>query len=211
MEDVVKKLIVLKLNRQWMPVGFATVEKSLVDLCAGVACQALNIDYALDDDGHPNFNQPTNIYAVDWDEWITLPIRPWDLVVHSPSITIRVPTVLIAKHFEDMPWIRHNGRPSAFQIWARDEGVDQYTGKKLEEDEASIDHVIPKSRGGRNGWDNLVLCHKSVNFRKGNRLNSEVGLKLIRKPTAPKPVPISSTIKKARHHDWKHFLVAKEK
>lgn len=207
--SIVDKLIVLKLNRVWQPVGFATVEKSIVDLCAGVACQALNIEYALDDDGNPNFNQPTTMYAVDWDEWITLPIRPWDLAVHSPSITIRVPTVLIAKHFERMPWVRFGGRPSFNQIWKRDDGVDQYSGKRLHEKEASIDHVVPRSRGGRNGWDNLVLTNKRTNYMKGNRLNSEVGLKLIRKPTAPAPVPISQTIREARHRDWRHFLIVK--
>ena len=207
--SIVDKLIVLKLNRAWQPVGFATVQKSIVDLAAGEAVQALNIDYAFDDDGNPNFNQPTVMHAVDWDEWITLPIRPWDLVVHSPSITIRVPTVLIAKHFQEMPWVRFGGRPGFGQIWNRDGGVDQYTGKKLSEREASIDHVIPRSRGGRNGWGNLVLTSKRINYMKGNKMNEEAGLKLIRKPTAPRPVPVSATIKEARHRDWTHFLMAK--
>lgn len=207
--NIANALIVLKLNRIWQPVGFATVEKSIVDLAAGFACHALNIDYVLDDDGNPNFDQPSTMFAVDWDEWITLPVRPWDLVVHSPSITIRVPTVLIAKNFDRMPWVRFGGRPNFSQIWKRDEGVDQYTGRKLEEREASIDHVIPRSRGGRNGWNNLVLTHKHINYRKGNRLNGEAGLKLIRKPTAPRPVPISQTIQEARHQDWRHFLTKK--
>ncbi len=207
--SIMNKLIVLKLNRVWQPVGFATVEKSIVDLAAGVACQALNIDYALDDDGNPNFNQPINMFAVDWDEWIQLPVRPWDLVVHSPSITVRVPTVLIAKNFEKMPWVRFGGRPSSVQIWHRDNGIDQYTGQKLTEDEASIDHVVPKSRGGKNTWTNMVLTHKKVNYSKGNHLNEEVGLKLIRKPKPPAPVPLSSTIREARHRDWTHFLTAK--
>jgi 5-methylcytosine-specific restriction endonuclease McrA len=200
------KLIVLKLNKSWQPVGFATVGKSIIDLCADINCYALDIEYAIVN-GEPDFDNPTSMIPVDWDRWIILPVRPWDLVIHTPNIEVRVPTVLIARSFDKMPIRQFRGKPSSSQIWVRDNGVDQYTGKPLHPTEASIDHVLPVSKGGRNTWENMVLTHKQINYKKGNKLNEEVGLRLIRKPVTPRPVPIMSLITTPRHVDWKHFLV----
>jgi hypothetical protein len=144
---------------------------------------------------------------VDWDIWITLPVRPFDLVIHTPNMQVRVPTVLIARKFDRMPIRVFKGRPSSTQIWHRDQGIDQYTNQLLKEEDASIDHVIPTSRGGKNTWDNLVLTHKNINYKKGNKLNDECGLRLIRKPTAPKSQPVAALITQPRHRDWKHFLL----
>lgn len=206
MSDIANKLIVLKLNKNWMVVGHSIVAKALVDLCAGEACMAIDIDYARDDDGNPNFNFPTMMRPVGWEEWITLPIRSWDLEIHSPSMTIRVPTVIIAKNYAKVPLHTFRGKPNKRAIWKRDRGIDQYTGKHLEETEATLDHVVPKSRGGRSNWENLVLTDKKLNWKKGNKLNEEAGLKLIRTPKAPDPVLASELIKEAKHVDWKHFL-----
>ena len=204
MQSIINKPIVLKLNRCWLPVGFGIVSKSIVDMVSGVA-QAIAIDYKTVD-GEPDYDQIESMRAVDWDEWITLPVRPWDLSISSPSMTIRVPTVLVAKQFSEMPIRKFNGKPTATAVWARDRGIDQYTGKKLREQEASVDHVIPTSRGGRNEWDNVVLTKKLINFKKGNHFNHEVGLRLIRKPQAPAPMPASALIS-VKHPSWKAFLV----
>jgi len=206
MQGIENKVLVLKLNSLWQPVGMATVWKSVVDLAAGINSVALDIDYALDDDGNPNFEHPMHITPCTWDEWITLPVREWDFALHSPSITIRVPTVLVAKNFKDMPIRRFGGQPSFYQIWTRDRGVDQYTGQPLKEHEASVDHVVPVSRGGDNSWTNKVLAAKVLNYRKGNRLNSEVGLRLIRVPEAPRPIPVSATLRDIKHPDWTPFI-----
>jgi len=206
MLDIANKAIVLKLNKNWQPVGLSLVCKALVDLCAGEACMAIDIDYARDDDGKPNFNLPILMRPVGWDEWITLPIREWDLEIHSPSVTIRVPTVIITKKYAKMPIHTFKGRPGKRGIWKRDKGIDQYTGKLLAEIDASLDHVVPLSKGGRSSWDNMVLTHKKLNWKKGNKLNEEVGLRLIRKPKAPDPMPASAMIREAKHIDWKNFL-----
>jgi 5-methylcytosine-specific restriction endonuclease McrA len=207
--SIMDKLIVLKLNRMWQPVGFATVGKSVIDLCGDINSYALDIEYEITDNG-PNFDNPTSMTPVDWDRWITLPVRPWDLVIHSPNLEVRVPTVLIARHFDKMPIREFKGRPTSRQIWDRDNGIDQYTGQALQENEASIDHVLPTSRGGRNAWENMVLTHKQTNYRKGAKTPEEAGLHLIRRPVAPKPVPVAALITHARHVDWKHFLMFKK-
>jgi 5-methylcytosine-specific restriction endonuclease McrA len=204
---VANKLIVLKLNKWWQPIGYGLVWKAIDDLAGGINSLALDIQYAMDDNGDPDFSKVVAMIPCTWEEWIKLPIRQWDLSISSPSITIRVPTVLIAKNFDKMPLRVFKGKPKFNHVWERDNGIDQYTGKKLKKEEASIDHVVPKSRGGDNSWHNVVLTHKDINWKKGNRTNNEAGLQLIRQPFTPKPIPIMSLITEPKHVDWKHFLV----
>ena len=79
---------------------------------------------------------------------------------------------------------------------------------KLSSKEGNIDHVVPRSRGGKTSWDNCVLAHHEINSRKANRLPHEAGLRLRKQPTAPRVVPASAVIR--NHHgvpDWQHFLI----
>lgn len=216
MSNIINKLIVLKLNRAWQPVGFSTVGRAIVDLAAGLSARALDFDYEkdvagnyiLDEYGEPVAN-PTNMTPVDWEDWIKLPVREFDEVVHygNGEKLMRVPTVLIAKNFNKMPVKTFRGKPSKEAIWYRDNGIDQYTGKKLKREDATTDHVLPKSKGGKDQWENLVTTHKKINSDKGNKLNDEAGLKLIRPPKAPNPIPLSAMIREVKHPTWKPFLV----
>ncbi len=212
--SIINKTQVLKLNSAWQAVGQSTVGKAIVDLAAGKSALALDIeyekdangDYVLDEDGFPSGESWAR--PVDWEEWISLPCREFDNVIHyaNGAKAMRAPTVLIAKNFNKMPKKSFRGKPSKDAIWIRDASIDQYTGKKLRREEATIDHVVPQSKGGGNTWENLVLTAKEVNTKKGNKFNHEAGLKLIRPPVAPKPMPLSNLIREIRHHDWKKFL-----
>jgi 5-methylcytosine-specific restriction endonuclease McrA len=92
-------------------------------------------------------------------------------------------------------------------IWLRDGGVCQYTGKKLSTSEGNIDHIVPKSRGGKTSWTNCVLSHRTVNAKKGNRTPEEAGLKLIKQPSVPKQLPITFYIKNSYNiPEWDLFL-----
>ena len=83
----------------------------------------------------------------------------------------------------------------------------QYTGKLLRTDEGSLDHVLPRSRGGKDEWGNLVWSDKTVNAKKGNRLPHEAGLKLLSVPRAPKELPVSALIRNAHCiPEWKLFV-----
>lgn len=210
MSNIANKLICLKLNKAWQPVGYSTVGKALVDLAAGVSARALDLDYELDENGEP-IGDPISMNPVDWETWLTLPCRPYDLVIHTSKMTVRVPTVLIARNFNKMPVKKFKGKPSKDAIWIRDEGIDQYTGKPLRREDATIDHVVPQSKGGHDSWENLVTTHRDINSEKGNKSNSEAGLKLIRAPKVPAPVPISLLIREVRHRDWRPFLVKIDK
>ena len=206
--SVVNKLIVLKLNKSWQPVGYSTVQRAIVDLAAGVAARALDLEYELDSDGNPT-GDPTGMTPVSWVDWIQLPVRPYDLSVSyaNGNKFMRVPTVLIATNFNKMPVKRFRGKPSKDAIWHRDGGIDQYTNKPLRREDATIDHVIPKSKGGQDTWENLVTTHKEINSEKGNSSNAEAGLTLIRPPKIPSPIPVGMLIDEVRHRDWRPFLM----
>ena len=207
MRDIAHKAIVLKLNKRWKPVGVELVSKTICDLMTGVV-EAMDIVYALNEDGSPNTEQYEYINPVSWDEWVKLPVRPWDLSIHSAFMHIRVPTVVITKHYAKIPEKKFKGKPTKEGLFIRDNGVDAYTGHELAFEDATIDHVLPKDRGGLDTYENTVLTTKEINNGKGNKLNSEAGLTLLVNPHHPKPIKVSHTIRKARHQDWKHFLVA---
>jgi 5-methylcytosine-specific restriction endonuclease McrA len=77
----------------------------------------------------------------------------------------------------------------------------------LKPEDGSIDHVVPRSRGGATSWDNCVWASKRINALKGNRLPEEVGLKLWTVPRAPKEMPVSALIGNAHGvGDWRRFL-----
>ena len=206
MRDIAHKAIVLKLNKKWHPVGVELVGKTICDLIRGVI-EAIDIVYATNPDGTTNFEEYEYVNPVGWDEWVKLPVRSWDLIIHSTHLAIRVPTVVITKKYAKIPEKKFKGKPTKEGLFIRDNGVDAYTGQELAFEEATIDHVIPLSRGGSDSYDNTVVTTKEINNKKGNKLNAEADLDLLFQPTQPKAILVSKTIRKSRHPDWKHFLL----
>lgn len=208
MNDIANKAIVLKLNKKWRPVGVGLVSKTICDMMTG-AVLGMNIVYATNEDGTPNLDVQEFVNPVSWDEWIQLPVRPWDLCIHSARMVIRVPTVVITSKYFKVHEKKFKGKPTKEGLAIRDNLRDGYTGEELDFQECTIDHVLPISRGGTDTYDNTVLTTKEINNKKGNKLNSEAGLTLVVTPHNPTPIPVSHTIRKARHNDWKNFLMVK--
>ena len=118
---------------------------------------------------------------------------------------IRVPTVIVAVNYARVP--RKRPKLCARAIRERDGNRCQYTGKLLHSDEGSLDHVVPRSRGGADAWENLVWSSKAVYARKGNRLPHEAGLRLLKLPRAPKELPVTALLRNAHGvADWKLFV-----
>lgn len=192
MSSILNKSVVLVLNRNWQAIHVRTPMEAFCMLATGVAT-ALEID---GDD---------NIRPISWEEWITLPVRPQDNSVQTVRGAIRVPTVIVAVNFAKVP--KKRPKLCARSIRERDANRCQYTGKTLKPEEGSLDHVVPRSRGGKDAWENLVWASKEVNARKGNRLPHEAGLKLLSKPRAPKELPVTALIRNSHEiADWKFFL-----
>jgi hypothetical protein len=142
------------------------------------------------------------IKTVTRDEWFFQPVYKYSPFIRCAQNKImRIPTVLIAKNYKEMP--KRLERVSKTAIWKRDNYTCQITGKKLDKHNGSIHHVIPKSLGGKDTWENMVLCDLKVNQKIGNKMPDEAGYKLIKTPKAPAPGTFYVSIK---HEDWKIFI-----
>ena len=192
MNNILNKSIVLVLNRNWQAINVRTPQEAF-------CMMATNVATGLDIDGDEH------IRPVTWDEWITLSIRPQDNAVQTVRGAIRVPTVIVAVNFAKVP--KKRPKLCARTIRERDGNRCQYTGRLLHPDEGNLDHVVPRSRGGMDTWENLVWSAKDVNQRKADRLPHEAGLKLLSVPRAPKELPVSAMIRNAHGvAEWKLFL-----
>jgi 5-methylcytosine-specific restriction endonuclease McrA len=149
-----------------------------------------------------------NMAPLAWDAWMKLEIREHDYAIGTAAGPVRIPTIIILKSFNKVPLFRPKfGLKS---LWLRDGGVCQYSGKSLNFSDASIDHVMPQSRGGETSWENCVLCERLLNSQKGDKTPTEAGLKLRKTPREPKAVPVTLTLKNTLGiKDWQFFLLTK--
>src|SRR5581483_11879662 len=100
--------------------------------------------------------------------------------LHAARLAMRVPSVIRLLEYRRSP---HQTRAlSRKNILLRDRNTCQYCGTLLSSSDLTLDHVVPRSRGGSSTWENLVACCHPCNRRKGNRLPTEAGMKLIREP-----------------------------
>lgn len=111
-----------------------------------------------------------------------------DRFLRSQKITIMTPAVVRFKQALRRRTIR-GVRYSKLAIYLRDGGRCQYCGTKLPRKYATVDHILPASRGGKTSWTNVVLACFGCNTRKGNRTPSEAHMKLKSKPERPKKLP----------------------
>lgn len=191
MNHILTDRVVLVLNRNWQAIATITQEQALTRLVAGTA-KALWID-------------AQNFQALSWDEWTSLPVTADDRVIGTVKGKIRAPSIILLQRYDKVPMITLSF--SLRNLWERDGGRCQYSGRLLAPGEGDIDHVIPRSRGGGNTWENCVLSDKSINRKKAARTPAEAGLRLLRAPAQPRTVP--STLRLRNIHgipEWEHFL-----
>jgi 5-methylcytosine-specific restriction endonuclease McrA len=192
MTDILTQPTVLVLNRHWQAIHVRTPAEAFCMLATAVATA---LDIEADD----------HIRPVTWEEWLTLPIRAQNRAVQTVRGPVRVPTVIVAVNFARVP--KKRPKLSARSIRERDRNRCQYTGSLLRPEEGSLDHVVPRSRGGRDTWENLVWSSKNVNTKKADRLPHEAGLKLLSVPRAPKELPVTALLRNAHGvAEWKLFL-----
>lgn len=105
--------------------------------------------------------------------------------LHSQHFTIGMPRVIVVKN----AWVRKMRKPvpcSRRNIYIRDNGECQYCRHELSLKSFTIDHVIPLCQGGRDAWDNLVLCCLRCNKHKAGCTPAQAGMRLINVPKQPK-------------------------
>jgi 5-methylcytosine-specific restriction endonuclease McrA len=192
---------VLKLNKNYLPIGTDSWKKIITDIVSGAAFP-IDVHYDEHEDGVVNREKITYINVIkDFEEWSTLPIRPYDEKVTTPKIEIRMPTIVICSHFDKII-TKMALFPTKTNIWKRDDFYCGYTGEKLTKEQLSVDHILPKSRGGQNTWENLITASKDINRFKDDRTPEEAGLKLLWKPTKPLHGKAFGFLRK----EWEMFL-----
>ena len=147
---------VLCLNGVWQALGTKTVKEALISMLGGEkgnspAAMAIDMVFPIDADGNVDWNSPEYTQPVGWEEWRKLPVRDYDLAIHTSNMVIRAPRVIIQPNYSKMPTVQP--RPTKEAIRKRDGGICQYTGQVLSWKEGNIDHVTPRAQGGRNTFE----------------------------------------------------------
>jgi 5-methylcytosine-specific restriction endonuclease McrA len=125
--------------------------------------------------------------------------------VRTPNSEIQVPRVIRLFNYDRVP--RQTVKFNRRNIFARDGNQCQYCGKRFPTPELSLDHVVPRSQGGKATWDNIVCACLDCNIRKGGRTPKQANLTLIRKPEKPKRSPlVNLKLSNRKYESWKSFL-----
>ncbi len=165
------------------------------------------------------YKRIAEIISIEESEWTSYDFESWREVsefkaqyerdhhdwVRCVRFELAVPRIVRLLFYDRLP-----RRPVKFNrrnIYARDRNCCQYCGKKFSTSELSLDHVLPRSRGGHTDWSNVVCCCVKCNVRKGGRTPREVGLKLVTRPIKPKRSPlITLQLTSQKYASWKQFL-----
>jgi 5-methylcytosine-specific restriction endonuclease McrA len=178
---------VLVLNRSYLPIHVTTVRRAFSLIYQGTAL-AVNGDYE----------------TFDFAAWRRLSARG-DGSVGTPGGTIRLPRVIVLLGYDRVP--RRHVRYSRLNIFARDKFTCQYCGQKPHRSQLNLDHVIPRSLGGRTTWENVVCSCVDCNRQKGGRTPAQARLRLIRPPVRPRWTPvIHHAVQSVRYDEWRPFL-----
>ncbi len=125
--------------------------------------------------------------------------------VRTVRMHIAVPKVIRLLGYDRLP--RQEVKLNRRNIFARDRNICQYCGRHYPTSELSLDHVIPRSKGGESSWSNLVCCCVNCNSRKGGKSPVEAHMKLVRQPIKPQRNPvINLRLGNNKYADWRAFL-----
>jgi len=178
----------LVLNRSWVAISTTSVRTALSLVYRRVA----------------RVIQPETYETHDLESWSDLSVRQGEPCIRTVRLQIPVPEVILLTGHNHMP--RRTVAFSRRNLYRRDGNRCQFCGRKLPTSELSIDHVIPKSRGGHTTWENCVLACISCNVRKGSRLLREAGMAVLRPPTEPRWTPCLTVTTSRRRASWEKFV-----
>ena len=188
MDSCVLSQQALVLNKSWAAIATTTVR------------HALGLIYT----GSAKAIQPDTYEVHGFESWADLAVPPEEPCVRTVTLRIRVPEVIVLTHYNGMPnqsvtFTRRN-------LYRRDRNTCQYCGCRPGSQELSIDHLVPRSQGGRSTWENCVLACVGCNRRKADRLPEEVGLRLRHTPTRPRWTPALEVPITRVRQSWERFV-----
>ena len=183
---------VLVLNKHWDPIDVVDVRHALSQMASH---QMVGFDFA----------QKDAFYPVTWEEWLLLDVRAEDDFIQAVNFKVRAPRVVMAVKYAKT--VMKRPKLTLKSLAERDGGRCAYTLEELSHHDRTMEHVLPKSRGGQTRWDNVVLAKKKINNRRGNKSLEEAGLTLKIKPHTPKPKTFAATLHgRIKFSEWKQFI-----
>jgi 5-methylcytosine-specific restriction endonuclease McrA len=129
-----------------------------------------------------------------------------DWSLHSESLTLPRPVVIRLITYVRIPRDAHRRKITRRAVFARDRWTCQYCGH--ERGSLTVDHVVPRSKGGASSWDNIVACCPPCNRRKGDRLPKQANMTLVRAPRAPSSTIFIHVATPSIPAAWEQYLVA---
>ena len=190
---------VLALNRQYVAVHILSVRRAFCLLYKGAA-EVISVEsdlyqnYTFDDWLEASLLRSSLNMTDEEAEW-----------VQSVNFSIQVPRVIRLLRYERLP--RNAVKFNRRNIFLRDENCCQYCGHRYGSHRLSLDHVMPKSRGGPTNWENIVCCCLDCNVKKGGRTPHEAGMALMRLPRKPARSPLLfQHMNSRKYRIWRTFL-----
>ena len=188
---------VLLLNRLYMAVRVVTARRAMTllyqDSAEVVHCedgQFLTYDF----NDWVEVSQARHRFEPEQHDWI-----------RTVRFHVAVPRIIRLLVYDKLP--RTTVKLNRRNLFARDRSHCQYCGKKFPTSELSLDHIVPRSQGGIQSWENIVCACVRCNVKKGGRTPSEAHMKLITRPRRPSRSPVLTIkLSDARYASWKQFL-----
>lgn len=188
---------VLVLNRLYMALRVVSAKRAFSLLCRELA-EVIQVNegqyVAYDFSTWAEISELQRRYEPERHDW-----------VKTVRVEIAVPKVIRLLGYDRLPQqqVKLNRR----NLFARDRNQCQYCGRHFPTSELSIDHVLPRTQGGGDTWENLVCACVKCNARKGGRTPEQAAMNLVRKPVRPKRNPlISVRLGQQKYESWKAFL-----
>lgn len=188
---------VLVLNRFYMAVRVIDVRRAMTLLYRGCA-EVITIE----DEIYANY---------DFESWCelsemqALDKQAGEDYLRTPNRELLVPRIIRLVLYDRIPktTVRFNRKT----LFARDGYSCQYCGQTRPMSQLSIDHVVPRSQGGKTTWENVVCSCLSCNNRKGGRTPAQANMKLLSVPIRPQSNPgIAATLLDPKYASWKTFI-----
>ncbi len=179
---------VLVLKRFFVPVSVTSLKRAFILLYGGAA-RAVNREYE----------------TFDFDSWKDIRSVDADDCVRTVTNVIKIPRVIILVRYDGY----HKKQPkfNRINIFRRDGDTCQYCAKAFPKSGLTLDHVIPRSMGGKSTWDNIVCCCVKCNRKKGGRTPQQANMKLLSKPVKPAASIFSNLhFKTVKYEEWEPFL-----
>ena len=189
---------VLVLNKYFLAIQVTTVREAIITLVSGKS--------RIIDENYLTYNL-TSWHARSMELKQSGQLDKYPGVLRSPSTTLVVPYAIIIPDCEfNNPAIK-TVKYSRRNLVKRDNYTCQYCKKKFDKKDLTVDHVTPRSKGGKSTWTNVVACCRPCNAIKQDKTIEELGWSLTKKPTQPRwKSHIGIPFNKEKKERWKVFL-----